>query len=73
MFTWQPGFSYRMHRTPTVDFIVIVSGQLELLLDDGSVRLKPGDSVVQRGTSHGWRVIGKEPCTFAGVLVSITA
>jgi mannose-6-phosphate isomerase-like protein (cupin superfamily) len=71
--TWQPGFSYRMHRSATIDFVVIVSGRLELLLDDGTVKLGPGDCVVQRGTNHGWRVVGGEPCTFAAVLVAATA
>jgi quercetin dioxygenase-like cupin family protein len=73
MFTWQPGAGFDMHRTPTLDFVIIVSGWLELLLDSGTVKLGPGDCVVQRGTSHGWRVIGDEHCTFVGVCVSAKA
>jgi quercetin dioxygenase-like cupin family protein len=69
MFTWQPGAGFDMHRTPTLDFVIIVSGRLELLLDTGTVQLGPGDCVVQRGTSHGWRVMGDEPCTLVGVFV----
>lgn len=71
--TWAPGFAYRMHRSATIDFIFVVSGRLELLLDEQSVIVSPGDSVVQRGTNHGWRVVGDEPCTFAAVLVSASA
>ena len=68
--TWQPGFSYPMHRSDTVDVMFVISGQLELILEDGSTVLGPGDCIVQRGTNHAWRVVGTEPCTFAGVLLS---
>lgn len=71
--TWQPGFAYRMHRSATIDFIVIVSGRLELLLDGGNTTVGPGDCVIQRGTNHGWRVVGSEPCTFVGVAVGAKA
>jgi quercetin dioxygenase-like cupin family protein len=68
--TWQPGFSYPMHRSDTIDILFVISGELELILEDGSTVLKPGDCVVQRGTNHAWRVVGEQPCTFAGVLIS---
>lgn len=68
--TWQPGFSFPFHRTRTLDFIFIISGRLELLLDEGSTVLGPGDTAIQRGTNHGWRVVGNEPCMFAAVLIS---
>jgi mannose-6-phosphate isomerase-like protein (cupin superfamily) len=71
--TWPPGFAYRMHRSATIDFVFIISGRLELLLDDGSVTVGVGDCVVQRGTNHGWRVVGDEPCTFAAVLLAATS
>ncbi len=70
--TWQPGFSFPMHRSNTIDFIVILSGQLELVLDGGSTILEAGDTVIQRGTKHGWRVVGNEPCTFWGALIDAT-
>jgi len=73
MITWQPGVSYSMHRSNTIDFAFIISGQLELILEDGSTVLGPGDCLVQRGTNHAWRVVGTEPCTFAGVLLSAEA
>lgn len=69
-FTWEPGFSYPMHRSDTIDFIFVISGKLELILEDGSTVLERGDCVVQRGTNHAWRVVGAEPCTFAGVALS---
>jgi quercetin dioxygenase-like cupin family protein len=51
-----PGMVSPMHRTGTIDYIIILSGQLELELDDGIKRLiGPGDIVVQRGTIHRWR------------------
>jgi quercetin dioxygenase-like cupin family protein len=52
-----------------VDFIVIVSGALELILDDGSKVLNAGDVAIQRGTAHAWRVVGSEPCTFVGIML----
>ena len=43
-----------MHRTRTLDFVVVIEGELVLILDDSEVILKPGDVVVQRGTDHAW-------------------
>jgi hypothetical protein len=59
-----------MHRTPTVDVVVVLSGEIELELDGGEVvRLAPGDSVVQRATMHTWRVISPEPALLVGIMV----
>jgi mannose-6-phosphate isomerase-like protein (cupin superfamily) len=44
-----------IHRTRTVDYVVVLEGEIDLLLDDGDVRLKAGDVVVQQGTNHAWR------------------
>ena len=71
--TWPPGFAHQMHRSATMDFVFVISGRLELLLDDGSVTLGPGDSVIQRGTPHGWRVVGDQPCSWAVVLLAATS
>jgi len=50
-----------MHTTPTIDFEVVLSGEVWLELDDGvEVHLKPGDCVVQNGTRHAWRNHGKK-------------
>ena len=43
-----------MHRTQTLDYVVVIEGELVLLLDDSEVSLKQGDVVVQRGTNHAW-------------------
>jgi mannose-6-phosphate isomerase-like protein (cupin superfamily) len=58
-----------MHITRTVDYIVVLSGRVTLLLDKGEVDLKPFDVVVQRGTNHGWVNRGTEPALFAAVLI----
>ncbi|ADZ92322.1 cupin domain-containing protein [Marinomonas mediterranea] len=51
-----PGKESPMHRTNSLDYGVVISGELELVLDDGvNTRLYPGDIVVQRGTIHQWR------------------
>lgn len=51
-----PGFVSPMHRTHSIDYCCLISGELELVLDGGEViRLAPGDTVVQRGTNHVWR------------------
>ena len=71
--TYEPGFSYPMHQTETLDFLFVISGQLELILEDGSTVLSSGDTLVQRGTNHAWRVVGDEPCTFISVLLSADA
>jgi mannose-6-phosphate isomerase-like protein (cupin superfamily) len=58
-----------MHKTRTVDYVVLLAGELTMLLDKGEVDLKPFDVVVQRGTNHAWVNKGKEPAILAAVLV----
>jgi quercetin dioxygenase-like cupin family protein len=58
-----------MHRTRTVDYAVILSGEIEMLLDDSEVHLNAGDVVIQRGTNHAWVNRGNEPCKVAFVLI----
>jgi quercetin dioxygenase-like cupin family protein len=59
-----------MHTTDTVDYEYVVSGEIDLELDDGAtVHLVAGDTVVQNGTRHAWRNRGTEPCTMVVVLV----
>jgi mannose-6-phosphate isomerase-like protein (cupin superfamily) len=58
-----------MHKTRTIDYVVLLSGEVTMLLDKGEVNLKPFDVVVQRGTSHAWVNKGKEPAILAAVLV----
>jgi mannose-6-phosphate isomerase-like protein (cupin superfamily) len=54
-----------MHATDTLDFMVVLDGEIVLGLDDGEHRLGQGDCVVQRGNQHRWRVVGDRPCTYA--------
>jgi mannose-6-phosphate isomerase-like protein (cupin superfamily) len=62
--------TYGMHQTPTIDFITVISGEIDLRLDDGKeVRLKPGDCVVQRGTMHSWRNRTAQPCLMSAVMI----
>jgi quercetin dioxygenase-like cupin family protein len=59
-----------MHTTRTIDYGIVLSGEIDLELDEGVAHLRPGDVVVQRGTRHAWRNRGTEPCTVAFVLIS---
>lgn len=58
-----------MHRTRSVDYALILSGEIDMLLDDGEVHFKAGDVLVQQGTNHAWVNRGKEPCRIAFVLI----
>ena len=58
-----------MHRTESVDYGVVISGELTLVLDDSEVLLKPGSVVVQRGTNHAWANRSDRPCRMLFVLV----
>ncbi len=52
-----------MHRTDSIDFVYVVSGRVIMVLDDDkTVDLEAGDTVIQNGTRHGWRVPYDEPC-----------
>ena len=68
--TWQPGAGFDLHASDTVDFGIIIDGALEMILEKESTELGPGDCFVQRGTMHGWKVVGNKPCTFAAVLMA---
>ena len=59
-----------MHKTATVDYIIVIKGEIWAIMDKGETLLKPGDVLVQRGTNHSWSVRGDEPCIIAAVLVS---
>lgn len=57
-----------MHQTETLDVICLISGEASLILDDTETRLKPGQIVIQRGTSHAWTAHGG-PALFLAVLI----
>ena len=67
---FQPGVAPRNHRTESIDYAVVLSGEIEMELDGSTVRLRAGDVLVQRGTIHNWVNRGTGPCVIAFVLVA---
>ena len=65
-----PGVAPRNHRTDSIDYAVVMSGEIDMELDVGTVHLKAGDVLVQRGTIHNWVNNGSEPCVIAFTLIS---
>ena len=59
-----------MHKTATVDYIIVLKGEIYAVMETGEKLLRAGDILVQRGTNHSWSVRGTEPCIVAAVLVS---
>ena len=66
---YAPGVAPRMHRTETIDYAVVISGEIDMTLDSGTVHLRAGDVLVQQATLHDWVNRGREPCRIAFVLV----
>ena len=65
-----PGAPKFMHRTETLDYGIVLSGECDLELDDGKTwRVRQGDIVVQRGTMHTWVNNGTQPCVISFVLI----
>lgn len=58
-----------MHRSETLDYIMVLRGRVKLLLDEGEAVLEPFDVVIQRGTNHAWINLGSEPALMMGVLI----
>lgn len=58
-----------MHRTRSLDYVIIMSGEIDMLLDDSEIHLKAGDVLVQQGTNHAWVNRGREVCRIAFVLI----
>src|SRR5262245_47937630 len=65
-----PGVAPRNHRTNTIDYAVVISGEIDMELDDDVVHLRAGDVLVQRGTIHNWVNRGTEPCVIAFALIA---
>ncbi len=66
---YAPGVTPRNHRTETIDYAVVLSGEIDMEMDGSRVHLNAGDVLVQRGTIHNWENRGTEPCLIAFVLV----
>lgn len=62
-----------MHRTKTLDYAIVLKGEIYAVLDEGEALLKAGDVLVQQGTSHAWSNRSDEPCLIAFVLIDATA
>jgi len=58
-----------MHRTRSLDYAIIMSGEIDMLLDEGEVHLKAGDVIVQQATNHAWVNRGEKPCRVAFILI----
>ena len=58
-----------MHKTNSIDYALIMEGEIDMLMDDTEVHLQAGDVVVQRGTVHAWANRGSAPCKIAFILI----
>lgn len=59
-----------MHKTNTVDYAIVISGEIYAMMDEGETLLKAGDCLVQRGTNHSWSNRSDKPCLVAFVLIA---
>jgi quercetin dioxygenase-like cupin family protein len=64
-----PGVAPRKHRTDSIDYAVVLSGEIDMELDNSVVHLNAGDVLVQRGTIHNWVNRGSKPCVMVFVLI----
>jgi quercetin dioxygenase-like cupin family protein len=64
-----PGVAPRNHRTDSIDYAIVVSGEIDMEVEDAVVHLKAGDVLVQRGTIHNWVNRGTQPCVMAFILI----
>ena len=64
-----PGRTGPMHRTETIDYVIVLAGEVEMRMDDSTIKLKAGDVLVQRGTNHAWINRGTEPARVAFILI----
>ena len=67
--TFPPGNPGRMHRTETIDYVIVIEGEIEQDMDDSTVKLKAGDIMIQRGTNHAWANRSDKRARVAFVLV----
>ena len=64
-----PGNKPHMHRTETIDYVIVIEGEIDMDMDDSTVRLRAGDVMVQRGTNHAWANRGTTRARVAFVLL----
>ena len=65
----RPPRHHAMHRTKSIDYAIVLSGEIDMLLDDSEIHLKAGDVLVQQATNHAWVNRGTEPCKIAFILI----
>jgi hypothetical protein len=58
-----------MHRTDSVDYVVVMSGEIDMLMDDSEIHMKQGDVMVQQGTNHAWVNRSGKPCVVAFAMI----
>ena len=66
---FSPGVASRNHRTDSIDYAVVISGEIDMDIDGANVHLQAGDVLVQRGTIHNWINKGTKPCVIAFALI----
>ena len=66
---FKPGVQARNHRTSSIDYAIVMSGEIDMEMDGTVLHLKAGDVMVQRGTIHNWINNGTEACVIAFVLI----
>jgi len=64
----EPGQDPRMHRTTSIDYLVVLSGKIDLIMEEGQTTLHPGDVIIQRGTNHAWDNPYDQPCVYLCVM-----
>ena len=64
-----PGNNPAMHRTETIDYVFVLAGEIDMDMDDSTVKMKAGDIMVQRGTNHSWVNRSDKPARLAFVLL----
>ena len=67
---YEPGVAPRNHRTDSIDYAVVMSGEIDMEMEGTTVHLNQGDVLVQRGTVHNWINRGSEPCVIAFALIA---
>lgn len=71
---WTEGAKHpAMHRTWSIDYIILLKGQVKLILDDAETVMNPFDVVIQRETNHAWQNLGEEPALLMAVLIDTGA
>ena len=62
-----------MHKTDSIDYLVVIAGEMWMVMEEGEVLLRQGDCIVQRGTNHAWVNRSGKPCLLAAVLIDAEA